>query len=122
MDLSAVPALLADPDGRLVSVNQAMATMLGYAIETLLTIRWQDFTPSEYIEQQAQVVADIQAGERETYRAVKEYLHADGHRFLADLSLSCIRRPDGSVEHMIGQIIDISGYRDPSSRAWNDPA
>ncbi len=111
MDFSAVPAALAAPDGRLVSVNQAMATMLGYEVTALLTMRWQDLTPPETVGEQLDVVADILAGRRDSYRAVKQYMHADGHRVWADLSLSCIRRSDGEVEHFIAQIIDISGYR-----------
>ena len=111
MDFSAVPAALADPDGRLVSVNQAMATMLGYDMTTLLTMSWQDLTAPETIGEETGVVADILAGRRDSYRAVKQYVHADGHRVWADLSLSCIRRPDGEVENFIAQIIDITDFK-----------
>lgn len=117
MDHSAVPAVLADPDGRLVSVNQAMASMLGYDIPTLLTMRWQDLTAPETLDQEQAIMAEMMAGRRETHRAIKEYLHADGHRVTADLLLSCIRHPDGTVENMIAQIIDVSGYREPGAGA-----
>ena len=111
MDFSAVPAALAAPDGRLVSVNQAMATMLGYDMTTLLAMRWQDLTAPETIPEELEVVADMLAGRRDSYRAVKQYVHADGHRIWADLSLSCIRRPDGEVENLIAQMVDITEFR-----------
>lgn len=105
MDFSVVPVGVATPEGRLVSVNQAMASLLGYDIDTLLTKNWQDLTAPESLDVERQVVADMLAGRRDTYRAVKQYLHADGHRVTADLSLGCIRRPDGAVENLIAQII-----------------
>jgi len=119
MDFSAVPAALAGPDGRIVAANQALATLLGYDIETALTMNWQDITAPETIGEEAEVVADILAGRRDTYRAVKQYVHADGHRIWADLSLSCIRGPGGEVENFVAQIIDITRYlggRDPDGR------
>lgn len=111
MDFSAVPAAMATPDGRLVIANQALAAMLGYDIDRLLTMTWQDLTAPETIEEETDVVAEILAGRRDSYRAIKEYLHADGHRVCADLSLSCIRRPDGEVEHLIAQVVDVTEVR-----------
>lgn len=110
MDFSAVPAALATADGRLVSVNQAMASMLGYEMTTLLGMTWQDLTAPEVIERDLEVFADMLEGRRDDYRTITQYVHADGHRIRADLSVSCIRRPDGGVEHLIAQMIDVSGY------------
>jgi PAS domain S-box-containing protein len=110
MDFSAVPAALATPDGGLVLVNQAMATLVGYDIDTLLTMTWQELTAPESLSDEQQAVADMIAGRRETYRGLKQYIHADGHRVWADLSFSCIRGPDGEVEHFIAQIIDVTRY------------
>ena len=111
MDFSAVPAALTTPGGRFVSVNQAMATMMGYDITTLLTMRWQDLAAPETVGEELKVVADILAGRRDSYRAIKECVHAGGHRIWGDLSLSCIRRPDGEVENLIAQIVDITEFR-----------
>lgn len=116
MDFSAVPAALATPDGRLVTVNQAMASMLGYDMDTLLTMRWQDLTAPETIPEELEVVADMLARRRDSYRAIKQYVHADGHRVWADLSLSCIRRPDGEVESLIAQVVDITEFRKAAGR------
>ncbi len=112
-DHSAIPTALVDPDGRMVSVNQAMASMLGHDIPTLLTMRWQDVTAPENVDREREIVADVQAGRRENFRGIKEYVSADGHRVYGDLSLGCIRRPDGSVENMIAQVIDVTAYYHP---------
>jgi PAS domain S-box-containing protein len=116
MDSSAVPAALATPDGRLILVNQAMATFVGYGVDTLLTMSWHELTAPETMGDELEAVAEMMAGRRDTYRGLKQYIHADGHRIWADLSFSCIRGPGGEVEHLIGQVIDVTRYlsgRDP---------
>jgi PAS domain S-box-containing protein len=110
MDFSAVPAAMATLDGRLVLVNQAMADLVGYDIDTLLTMTWQELTAPETIVDESEAIAEMIAGRRETYRGLKHYLHADGRRVSADVSFSCIRGPGGEVEYLIGQIIDITRY------------
>jgi PAS domain S-box-containing protein len=105
MDFSPIPVGVTTADGRFVSVNQAMATMVGYGIETLLTMRWQDLTAPDLLPREVEMVAEMLAGPRETYRTVKQYRHADGHLFDAELLLSCIRNDSGEVENLIAQII-----------------
>ena len=38
----------------------------------------------------------------------KQYIHADGHLIWGDLSVSCLRKPNGEVENFVSQIIDIT--------------
>jgi len=109
MDFSPIPVAVTTAGGRFVWVNQAMATMTGYDIQTLLTMRWQDLTAPALISGEVERVADLLADRRETYRTVKQYQHADGHLFYAEWLLSCIRNEKGEVENLIAQIIDQSG-------------
>lgn len=108
MDFSAVPAGLATPEGRFVTVNQAMADFVGYDVDTLLTMCWQDLTPPENLGDELPLIADVLANRRDSYRLVKQCIRGDGRRVWGDLSLSCIRRPDGEVEHLIAQVIDVT--------------
>ncbi len=110
MDHSAVPAVLVTPDGRFVLVNQAMATLVGYDIDTLLTMTWQELTPAETVDEELAIVAEMVAGRRDTWRGLKHYFHAAGHRVEVDVTVSCIRGPDGELEHLIAQIIDVTRY------------
>lgn len=110
MDHSAVPAVLVTPDGRFVLVNQAMATLVGYDIGTLLTMTWQELTPAETVDEELAVVGEMVAGRRDTWRGFKQYIHAAGHRVEVDVTVSCIRGPDGELEHLIAQIIDVTPY------------
>ena len=108
METSNVGMALATPEGRFDVVNQALCDMLGYDEKTLTTKSWQDLTPAGYMEADRKNVEDLLAGRLDTYRVIKEHLHADGHGVWTDLSVSCLRDPGGNVQYLAGQLIDIS--------------
>lgn len=62
MDFSAVPAALATDDGRSVAVNQAMASMIGYDIKSLLGIHRQEITAPDLIAQMIDITGYTEPG------------------------------------------------------------
>lgn len=110
MDSSAVPVGVATPEGRLISVNQAIVSMLGFDTATMLQMTWQDLTAPDVLEAETQAITDLIAGRRSTFRTIKRVLHADGHWLWGDLSVSCIRKPDGEAESLIAQLIDVTEF------------
>ena len=107
MDNTGVGTAMNYADGRFAEVNQALCDLLGYDAETLTTMTWQDLTPQKQLESDLARIEDLEAGRIETYRVAKQFIHADGHLFWVDLSVSCIRNPDGSVQYFIAQFVDI---------------
>lgn len=108
MDTAAIGMCLLAPDGTFVEVNPALCALFGYDADTLRRKRWQDLTPPEFLDagnEDRQAVFD---GHRDTYRLTKQYLHADGHRIWADVSVNCIRDAEGRVEHLAAQMADIT--------------
>jgi len=60
------------------------------------------------LEEDQKNVDDLVDGRRESFRLIKEYIHADGHRIWGDLSVSCVRDENGQVENFISQVNDIT--------------
>lgn len=108
MENSNVGMGLNSTDGRFTDVNRAMCDMFGLDAESLLSKSWQDLTPERYLEADLRKAEEMLAGRLDTYRVTKEFIHADGHLFWADVSASCIRKPGGEVENFVAQIIDVS--------------
>lgn len=108
MESSNVGMVIATPDGRFDVVNQALCDMLGYDEEGLKTKSWQDITPASYLEADLKYMDDLLDGRLDTYRVVKQHIHADGHLVWADVSASCLRDAGGEVQYLFGQIIDIT--------------
>ena len=108
MDSSAIGMCLADTVGNFVDINPAMCEFFGYPAEVLKTKTWMELTAPDYLEADIGQRAEVLAGRIDSYRMVKQYVHADGHPIWGDLSIGCIRAPDGQVEVFIGQITDIT--------------
>jgi PAS domain S-box-containing protein len=108
MDNAAIGMCLVTPDGRFAEVNDALCRFFGYDAETLTRKTWQELTAKEFLDVDLQKVQDVLCGRRDSYRMVKQYIHADGHRVWGDLSVSCIRDDNGQVEHFVSQITDIT--------------
>ncbi|MGV1006628.1 MAG: PAS domain S-box protein [Candidatus Nanopelagicales bacterium] len=108
METSNVGMALATADGKFEMINEAFCEQLGYDQETLTTKSWQDLTPASYLEADLKNIADLLAGRLDTYRLIKQHIHADGHLVWADLSVSCLRDTSGAVQYLFGQIVDIT--------------
>jgi PAS domain S-box-containing protein len=106
MDNAAVGMCLTTPDGRFTDVNDALCVFFGYDAATLSRMTWQELTAPDYLEADVANVARIVSGQIDSYRLTKQFIHADGHRIWGDLSVGCLRTPDGEVEWFIAQITD----------------
>lgn len=116
MDNAAVGMSLIAPDGRFLEVNPALCALFGYDSDTLKTKTWQELTAPEFLDTDLQHVGEILDGRSETYRMLKQYIHADGHRIWGDLSVSCVRTDDGRVDTLISQIVDVTAAMEAIER------
>ncbi len=116
MDNAAVGMCLIAPEGRFEDVNDALITFLGYDADTLMRKTWQELTPPSYLEQDFRNVNSLLEGRRDSYRRLKQYIHADGHLVWGDLSVGCLRDHDGHVEHLIVQVTDVTAQVEADER------
>ena len=108
IDNSAIGICLVARDGRFIRVNATLCTMLGYDPESLLRLSWRDITHPDDIETGRQQVEDLLAGRQRSFRILKRYLAADGRVIWGDLSVAAVPNEDGTVRHMIAQIVDVT--------------
>lgn len=98
-------------DGRLLMVNHALTEMLGYDGEELSRRGFQELTHADDLDADLALFHQALAGEIDSYRIRKRYLHADGHVVWGDLSVALMRDADGEPLHFISQILDITAQR-----------
>ena len=53
-------------------------------------------------------VENMMAGRIDSFRLTKQFIHADGHLIWGDLSVGCLRGPNGDLDRMIAQVTDIT--------------
>ncbi|MFA6299219.1 MAG: PAS domain S-box protein, partial [Nocardioides sp.] len=113
---SPIGMALVGPDGHLLRVNPAMVDMLGYGVEDLLERGFQEITHPEDLAPDLALVGQALAGEIDSYRMRKRYLHAQGHVVWGDLSVALVRSPDGRPLYFISQILDVTEQQEQAER------
>ena len=108
VDSSAIGQCLVAPDGGFLQVNPALCRILGREPADLLRCTWQDLTDPQDVDVDQHLVDDVLAGRRDSYRLRKRYRRPDGGLVWGDLSVSCVRDPDGSVRYFISQVVDVT--------------
>ena len=103
-------------DGQFREVNEALCGMLDRSADELLEVSWQEITHPDDVAADSALVAQVLAGERDSYRTRKRYLRPDGSVVHGELAVVAVRDEDGDVEFFISQIADLSGIVDLQER------
>lgn len=108
MSKAAVGMVMTGPEGDIFEVNHAFSAILGYPPHELRMLRWQDITHPDDLATGEGLVAQIVAGHIDSYRIQKRYICRDASVIWGDLSVSCIREPNGAVQFLIAQLVDVT--------------
>lgn len=99
---------LTEADGRLVEVNEALCTMLGYSKAELTGRTFGEITHPDDFEPSREWVRRMLAGEAASSCMEKRYLRKNGEVLWALVTTSLLRDADGAPLHFITQIQDIT--------------
>ena len=102
---------MADMDGVILRANPAMGRILGRDAADLPGRHIDAFTHPDDRDLSNSELARLVAGESESYRIEKRYLHTDGHDVWASLHVSCVRDNEGRPLYFIGQVEDVTESR-----------
>ena len=92
-EFSPVGMTLVEPEGTLRTVNRAFAAMLGYVPDDLIGRHFRDITHPDDLAADLEHHRRALAGEVESYRLRKRYLHVSGEAVWVDLSVALARDP-----------------------------
>jgi PAS domain S-box-containing protein len=97
------------PDGS-VTPNIAFCNMLGYAPEEIQQ-KWEEFTHPDDVAYTQEIVDSILAGERDSARFNKRYVHKNGSVIWADVSTVLQKDADNKPMYFINTILDITSSK-----------
>ena len=97
-----------DLSGRILDANPAFQSMLGYTMDELRTLRYQDFTPPRWHEAEAAIVRDRILAQGDSGEFEKEYIHKDGSVFPVSLRAWPVKDAGGEMIGMRGFVRDIT--------------
>ena len=96
-DGCALPQALVSADGTLCRVNPALADLLGYRVEDLTGLRYQEITPSEDAPLDAEGVRRLSEREQTHGCMDKRLLHRDGRAVWVRVSVTPVWQDDGTA-------------------------
>jgi diguanylate cyclase (GGDEF)-like protein/PAS domain S-box-containing protein len=118
-------------DGSFLKVNRRLCALIGYSEQELLSRTFQEITHPEDLAADLGHIQELLGGEISFYSMEKRYFTADGRLIWVNLHTSLVRSPEGTPEHFIAQIEDITERRrmleelrrlaeqDPLTGVWN---
>ncbi|MCG6551137.1 MAG: transporter substrate-binding domain-containing protein, partial [Candidatus Magnetominusculus sp. LBB02] len=107
-DSSTVGAAITSPEKGWIEVNNILCEMLGYSSEELTSMTWAEITHPDDLEPDVVQFNRVLAGEINGYNLEKRFMRKDGAIVHMMLLLNCKRKADGSVDHFVAMLEDIS--------------
>lgn len=98
-------------DGRLLRVNRSFCNIVGYSVDELQRLSFQDVTHPDDIAPDMALLHEALAGQRSTYTLEKRYRHQQGHWVWVQLTVALVRKADGSPSYFISVVQDLSALK-----------
>ncbi|WP_433266389.1 putative bifunctional diguanylate cyclase/phosphodiesterase [Actinosynnema sp. CS-041913] len=99
---------IADIEGRILDVNQALQDMLGFSVEEMRQYNIRDLMHPEDGSSVWRLYDQLTAGECDHYRAEKRFRRADGEQVWTHLTLSLVRDDHGEPQYQVAMIEDVT--------------
>ncbi|STQ89555.1 PAS domain S-box protein [Iodobacter fluviatilis] len=108
---AAMGIALVAPNGQWLRVNQKLCQIMGYQQDELLQIGFQDITHPEDLQTDEYYVAQMLAGQLQTYSMQKRYIRKEGDLIWTNLTVSLVRAPSGEPNYFISVVEDIQARK-----------
>lgn len=99
------------PDGRILNPNYHFCEILGYSRDELQKLNFRDITNPEDLHLDEKYIAEVMAGQRDSFDIEKRYIHKDGYPVWIHLYSNVIRNEKGDPLYAIASIIDITNRK-----------
>jgi PAS domain S-box-containing protein len=96
------------PDAKWLRVNQTFAHILGYPPDELVSKSARDITHPDDLESSVAEDEHLRSGKADSYEVEKRYVRKDGTPVWVHITGTAVRRNDGSVDHFVTVIQNIS--------------
>ncbi len=96
------------PDRTWLQVNDKLCRLFGYSREELTRMTWSEITHPEDLSLSLSMFKRLVTGEIDEYTYEKRFVRKDGTVVIADVSIGCVRKNDGSLDYGLVLVEDIT--------------
>ncbi len=107
-NLSLIGVAVISPEGNWIEVNDKICSIFGYTGDELKATSWMTLTPEEDLRDELRLYKEFIAGTRSNATFGKRYIRKDGSLISTEISLHCVRSFDGTPDHLVAVIQDIT--------------
>jgi PAS domain S-box-containing protein len=105
---SQVGMAVTSPEKGWIEVNDQLQRMLGYNLEELRQLTWAELTHPDDLEEDLKNFESMMAGKINDYAMDKRFVRKDGEIVYANMTVTCVRNEDGSVQNILASMMDIT--------------
>jgi diguanylate cyclase (GGDEF)-like protein/PAS domain S-box-containing protein len=111
LDLSLHGVAITSPEKGWIQVNDHICSIMGYSRDEIVRMSWSEMTHPDDLAADLEQFNRVLSGQIEQYNMDKRFIRKDGKVIWTNLSVGCVRKPDGSVDHMIALVEDITSSK-----------
>ncbi len=116
LDHAPIGMALVALDGSFLRVNQALCAIVGYGVDELMALSFQEITHADDLDADLSLLAQLVSGEIDDYALDKRYVHRDGRTVWVRLSMTLLCDEEDEPLHYISQMEDITERREAHER------
>jgi PAS domain S-box-containing protein len=104
------------PDTKWLRINRTFARIVGYPPDELISKSVQDITHPDDLEFSFAQVERLRSGKADSYEMEKRFVRKDGTPVWVHTTGTAVRRNDGSIDHFVSMIQDITERKQHEER------
>ncbi len=108
LKLGLIGMVITTPSKGITEVNDKICEILGYERSELLQMTWPELTHPDDLSADITNFEEVLAGEFDSYSMDKRFIRKDGGVIHANISVTCVRRADRSVDYFIALLEDVT--------------
>ena len=102
---------ITSPEKGWIQVNDRICSILGYSRDEIVRMTWSEMTHPDDLAADLEQFSRILSGQIDQYNMEKRFIRKNGTVVWTRLSVGCVRKPDGSVDHTIALLEDITSSK-----------
>jgi PAS domain S-box-containing protein len=107
-ELDLVGLAATSPERGWINVNGYLCRLLEYSEEELRARTWVELTHPDDLALDQEKFARVERGEIDSYEVEKRFISRSGTEIPCYLSVSCVRKPDRSIDFIVAAVVDIT--------------